>query len=344
MRSNTFTARALVAYTAAVFLSGALLVSCGARLPEGLYARLDTAKGPVTIRLEYRKTPLAAANFVGLAEGTLDATGGRHFYDGLSFHRVEPDFVVQGGDPAGDGSGDPGYDFPDEIDPTLGHDAPGIVAMANYGPDTNGSQFYITLAAAPALDGAYTVFGRVQGGMDVVRALSAGDIIDKVTVLRIGSEAKAFRSDQAAWDALHAEASIASTARARAARERAIAEIGAAWPGLVAREDGILSRLVREGSGPEMRKGALARIGYKGMLPDGKVFDQSILHGGPQEFEIGTGQVIPGWDMVIPGMRKGEKRVVAIPPEYAYGTRGVAGIIPPDSFLVFELEVVAWRD
>ena len=333
--------RTTTACVAAVFLLAAT-ASCkaGPNLADGLYARIDTAKGAITIRLDYQKAPLAVANFVGLAEGTLDAASGRHFYDGLKFHRVEPGFVVQGGDPAGDGSGDPGYNFPDEFSPELRHDAAGVVAMANYGPDTNGSQFYITLAPLPSLDDTYTVFGRVIDGMQVVQKLAVGDTMTTVSIVRVGDDARQFKSDQTAWNAYYAAAASASKMRLTAARKQVVDAIIARWPGLQARPDGILSSTLAEGSGPKIRRGSMARISYKGMLPDGRVFDQSILHGGPLEFELGVGKVIPGWDMVVLDMTKGEKRLVAIPPEYAYGTQGAAGIIPPNSYLIFELELV----
>jgi len=321
------------------------ITSCsGPNLPAGLYARIDTAKGPVTILLAYGQAPLATANFVGLAEGTLQAHIGKRFYDGLTFHRVEADFVVQGGDPAGDGSGDPGYNFPDEFDPSLRHDAPGVVAFANYGADTNGSQFYITLAAAPVLDDSYTIFGRVVEGMDVVAKLAVGDIMTKVTILRIGDAAKAFKSDQEAWNQYYGAAAEGAKARIRATRKLVTDGIIAKWPGLVLRPDGIMSMTIKEGTGSAMRRGYLVNIAYKGMLPDGQVFDQSILHGGPYEFELGIGQVILGWDMMVAEMKKGEKRLVAIPPEFAYGMEGAAGLIPPNSYILFELEVTGFTE
>ncbi len=334
-----------VAATVAVLLL-ASAVSCKAApsLPPGLYAKLDTAKGAITISLAYNRVPLAVANFVGLAEGTLSANAGRHFYDGLTFHRVETGFVVQGGDPAGDGSGDPGYNFPDEFDPSLRHDGPGVVALANYGADTNGSQFYITLAAAPVLDDSYTIFGRVVEGMEVVEKLAIGDSMTKVTIIRSGDEAKAFETDQEAWNRYYGQAAEGAKARARATRQAVTDGIAAVWPGLVLRPNGIMSMTLKEGSGPRMMRGSLVKIAYKGMLPDGRVFDQSILHGGPYEFEMGTGRVILGWDMIVSEMKKGEKRIVAIPPEFAYGTQGVAGLIPPNSYIVFELELTDYTE
>ncbi len=322
------------------------ITSCGSspNLPAGLYAKIDTVKGSITILLAHDKTPLAVANFVGLAEGTLDAFIGKNFYDGLTFHRVEKEFVVQGGDPAGDGSGDPGYNFPDEFDPSLRHDAPGVVAFANYGADTNGSQFYITLAAVPVLDDSYTVFGRVVEGMDVVEKLAVGDVMSKVTILRIGDAAKAFKSDQGAWNQFYGSAAEGAKARARASRKLVTDGIIAKWPGLVLRPDGIMSMTLKQGTGITMRRGYLVNIAYKGMLPNGQVFDQSILHGGPYEFELGIGKVIVGWDIVVSEMKKGEKRLVAIPPEFAYGMEGAAGLIPPNSYIIFELEVTDFTE
>ena len=166
-------------------------------LADGLYARFQTTKGTITLKLEFEKTPLTVANFVGLAEGTkkFEAQGreaGKPYYDGLGFHRVIADFMIQGGCPLGTGTGGPGYRFVDEIDPTLKHVGPGILSMANAGPGTNGSQFFITHKATPWLDGKHTVFGKVLGkkDQDVVNAIAKGDKIIKLTILRVGDKAK----------------------------------------------------------------------------------------------------------------------------------------------------------
>lgn len=173
-------------------------------LPDGLYASMDTTRGSILLRLEYERTPLTVTNFVGLAEGTLahNRGDGVRFYDGIIFHRVINDFMIQTGDPAGNGTGGPGYQFADEFHPDLRHDSGGILSMANRGPNTNGSQFFITHTETPWLDGAHTVFGHVVSGQNVVHAIRQGDRIEGITIERIGASARAFETDQAAFDAL----------------------------------------------------------------------------------------------------------------------------------------------
>lgn len=168
-------------------------------LPKGLYANIETSKGDILVFLEFQRAPLTVSNFVGLAEGKIhnDAKpDGTPYYDGLNFHRVVPDFVIQGGDPNGNGEGGPGYDFKDEFHSDLKHDKAGILAMANAGPNTNGSQFYITLGPKPFLDGKYNVFGHVVQGQDVVSAIKQGDKINQVKIIRVGKEAKKFKADK----------------------------------------------------------------------------------------------------------------------------------------------------
>jgi len=167
-------------------------------LEDGIYAELQTSKGIITLRLEFEKVPLTVMNFVGLAEGTKESNKpeGTHFYDDTKFHRVIEDFMIQGGDPEGTGRGGPGYRFPDEIDPTLTHDGPGVLSLANSGPNTNGSQFFITHKATPWLNGKHAVFGRVIKGQDVVDAIAKDDVLEKVKILRIGDQAKRFKADQ----------------------------------------------------------------------------------------------------------------------------------------------------
>lgn len=175
----------------------------------GLYARLQTTKGTVMCSLYFEEAPMTVANFVGLAEGALanSVKAEREpYYDGLTFHRVIPDFMIQGGCPHGTGTGGPGYQFDDEIEPSLKHDSPGVLSMANAGPGTNGSQFFITHVPTPHLDGRHAVFGKVVEGQTVVDSIVQGDTIESITIIRTGEKAKAFRSDQSAFDSLRAGA------------------------------------------------------------------------------------------------------------------------------------------
>jgi cyclophilin family peptidyl-prolyl cis-trans isomerase len=169
-----------------------------ARLPDGMYAEISTPRGAITCELEFVKAPLAVTSFVGLAEGTLGPAPRKRFFDGLRFHRVVPNFVIQGGDPLGTGEGGPGYTFPDEFGPGLSHDSAGVLSMANDGPDTNGSQFFITLVPAGRLNYLYSVFGRAVRGLDVLPKVVQGDAM-RVRIVRIGAAAWAFRADDAAF-------------------------------------------------------------------------------------------------------------------------------------------------
>jgi peptidylprolyl isomerase len=316
-------------------------VSCQqSNLPDGLYARMKTSKGDILLKLDYEGAPLTVCNFIGLAEGKLDATKGKPFYDGLTFHRVVPDFVIQGGDPHGDGSGDPGYAFADEFSPTTKHDGPGVLSMANAGPNTNGSQFFITLKEAPWLDGVHSAFGRVVEGMEVVKKIEQGDKIEKVEIIRSGAAAKAFKVDQNRWNELAAAALDAAKKRVEDRRAADLATIAKNWPDLKADADGIFQKTLQAGLGATPVKGANVQVSYKGTFLNGQVFDSSDLHGGPFEFQVGMGKIIPGWDKVVSTMKRGEKRFVVIPPELAYGDRGAGGVIPANAFLVFEITLV----
>lgn len=187
-----------------IFTAGISIAAENPPLADGLYAKIITSKGDILIQLEFEKTPLTVTNFVGLAEGTKSSNRGKgvRFYDGLTFHRVIPDFMIQGGDPDGNGTGGPGYTFPDEIYSTLRHNTPGVLSMANAGPDTNGSQFFITHTKTPWLDGKHTVFGHVIEGQDVVNAIRQGDIIKTIQIIRIGKKAAAFKADQVSFEML----------------------------------------------------------------------------------------------------------------------------------------------
>ncbi|MES2695293.1 MAG: peptidylprolyl isomerase [Verrucomicrobiota bacterium] len=172
---------------------------------NGLFADIETPRGTIVCQLHFEEAPLTVANFVGLAEGTLGPAPRRPFFDGLKFHRVVPGFVIQGGDPAGTGEGGPGYRFPDEFAPALKHDAAGVLSMANDGPDTNGSQFFITLRDTTRLNYLHSVFGRVVRGLEFISQVKQDDTMT-VKIRRVGPAAKAFRTDETIFKALAAKA------------------------------------------------------------------------------------------------------------------------------------------
>tara|TARA_B000000609_G_C24106190_1_gene311238 strand:- start:176 stop:703 length:528 start_codon:yes stop_codon:yes gene_type:complete len=164
-------------------------------MENGIYAKITTDKGDILVNLEYKLTPITVSNFIGLSLGTLSNYSNRknaRFYDNLSFHRVIPDFMIQGGCPNGNGMGGPGYNFKDEFHPNLKHDKPGVLSMANAGPNTNGSQFFITHLPTPWLDGKHSVFGNVIEGQSIVDSISNGDKIQKIEIIRIGDDAEKF--------------------------------------------------------------------------------------------------------------------------------------------------------
>jgi len=310
-------------------------------LPNGMYAEITTERGLIVCSLEFEKAPMTVSNFVGLAEGTLQVNGkaGRRFYDGLTFHRVEPGFVIQGGDPNGNGSGGPGYQFPNETRGDLLHDAPGVLAMANAGPDTNGSQFYITMRAAPWLNGGYNVFGHVVQGMDVVKAIKPGDHMISVRIIRVGAAAGAFTVSQKGFDALVAKARAAAVERKNMERKDAITQITRKWPNLTTTKSGLMYEVLKKGSGDSPKASSNVSVKYTGTLLDGKVFDSTDAHGGqPATFQ--ANRVIPGWTEALLMMSRGEKVRLVIPPELGYGAQGYPGVIPPNSFLVFEVELI----
>ncbi|MDR0553946.1 MAG: peptidylprolyl isomerase [Treponema sp.] len=319
-------------------------MSSDAALGDGIFARITTDKGDIVVRLEYEKTPLTVCNFIALAEGKMNRSSGKRFYDGLTFHRVIADFMIQGGDPAGNGSGGPGYNFPDEFHPDLKHDGPGVLSMANAGPDTNGSQFFITHTETPWLDGKHTVFGKVVQGQQIVNAIKQGDKIERITIIRNGPDALLFKADQDAFDILLQEQRVTAAARLKIQRDTDIARINANYPNLIETPSGIRYTILRQGTGNKPTTGKTVLVNYKGMFVTGEVFDSSDTNGGPIEFKAGMKMVIAGWDETIVDMKQGEKRLVVIPPELAYGAQGAGnGLIPPNSFLIFEMELTQIR-
>jgi peptidylprolyl isomerase len=307
---------------------------------DGIYAVMETSKGTIVLELFYKKTPMTVCNFVGLAEGTLDAAKGKPFYDGLTFHRVIKDFMIQGGDPTGTGSGSPGYRFPDEFDSSLKHDTPGVLSMANSGPGTNGCQFFITHVPTPWLDGKHTIFGHVVEGQDVVNAVAQGDKIVSVKIERKGSEAKAFTATQADFNKYVAGNAEREKTAADAARKDILALIAQKWPNAKKSDSGVYFQVTKEGSGAASKTGQTLTMKYKGYLLNGTVFDDSDMHE-PLSFQVGRGQLIPGFDSQALEMKVGERRTIIIPPELAYGSAGAGGVIPGNAYIAFDLELLS---
>ncbi|GAA0871208.1 peptidylprolyl isomerase [Gangjinia marincola] len=307
-------------------------------MQDGLYAKFNTSKGEILVQLEHEKTPGTVGNFVALAEGNQKNTAkeeGTPYYNGLKFHRVIPDFMIQGGCPQGTGTGNPGYQFDDEIHPELKHDRPGILSMANAGPGTNGSQFFITHVATPWLDGKHTVFGHVVEGQDVVDAIAQDDELKSVEIIREGNKAENFEALKA-FQSMDDEREK-RMAVAKAASEAALEKLAA---GFDKTDSGLRYKIINKGSGAQAEKGKTVSVHYKGQLTDGTVFDSSYKRNQPIEFPIGVGQVIPGWDEGIQLLQVGDKARMVIPSDLAYGSQGAGGVIPPNATLVFDVELM----
>jgi len=307
-------------------------------MQEGLYARIHTGKGDILLKLNYEKTPGTVGSFVSLAEGKQKraSKAGTPFYDGLSFHRVIADFMIQGGCPDGNGTGGPGYEFDDEIRPELKHDKAGILSMANAGPGTNGSQFFITHNETPWLDGKHTVFGEVVSGQEVVDQIAQGDRIDRIEIERVGEGAQN-------WNAAEAfdEFVLGRERSAEQEHVQLMEELNRLSKGCQATDSGLRFRILEAGSGRPAEKGKKVKVHYEGKLNDGSVFDSSYARDKPIEFTLGIGQVIPGWDEGIGLLKEGDKAEFVIPPGLAYGTRGAGGVIPPNAILIFQVELVS---
>ncbi|WP_228458193.1 peptidylprolyl isomerase [Chryseobacterium schmidteae] len=321
-------------------------------LKDGLYANIQTTKGNLIVKFEDKKSPVTVANFVGLAEGKIDNKSkakGVPFYDGTIFHRVIKDFMIQGGDPKGTGMGDPGYKFEDEKN-DLKHTGKGILSMANSGPNTNGSQFFITEIATPWLDGKHTIFGEVVKGDDVIDAIAnvekgAQDkpktdiVLEKVSIFSKGDEYKGY---DAAKTFTEGKGKIAANNKAMA--EKAEAEAKKALEdlkaGMQVTESGLYYKITKKTEGKAAKAGDNVQVHYAGKLTNGTEFDSSFKRNEPLEFPVGTGRVIKGWDEGILLLKEGETATLLIPPAMGYGERGAGGVIPPNAWLIFDVELV----
>lgn len=305
---------------------------------NGIYAKFNTSKGAIVVNLEFEKTPGTVGNFVALAEGNLENNAkpqGTPYYDGLKFHRVIADFMVQGGCPLGTGTGSPGYNFDDEFHPELKHDRPGILSMANSGPASNGSQFFITHVPTPWLDNKHTVFGKVLEGQDVVDTVAQDDLLESIEIIRVGEAAENFNAVEAfrVFEGARAQ----REAEAQKTQKEALDKIAAGYDET---PSGLRYKILQEGHGKKAAKGSMISVHYKGQLADGQVFDSSYQRKQPIDFTLGTGQVIPGWDEGIQLLKVGDKARFVIPSNLAYGSRGAGGVIPPDATLIFDVELM----
>ncbi|MBI3136245.1 MAG: peptidylprolyl isomerase [Bacteroidetes bacterium] len=310
-------------------------------MEDGIYAKITTARGEILIKLEYEKVPVTVANFVGLAEGNFSydtVTITKPYYDGLKFHRVIADFMIQGGDPVGNGSGGPGYAFPDEIDTTLKHVGPGILSMANAGPGTNGSQFFITHKSTPWLDGKHAVFGHVIKGQDIVNATKQGDVMEKVEIIRVGKKALKFNATKAFASGIEV---IKEKQKAAMAKQNSDfkTEMAKTYPNAAQTESGLMYEITKEGNGVFPAAGQTVEVHYTGYFTDGKKFDSSLDRKQTFKFAYKKGQVIKGWDEGIGLCSIGGEIKLIIPYWLAYGEAGRSSI-PPKSTLIFDVQLV----
>jgi cyclophilin family peptidyl-prolyl cis-trans isomerase len=359
-------------------------VTTPAKSNEGIFAEIETNKGKIVVQLEYKKTPVTVANFITLAEGTnpqvAEKFKGKKFYNGIKFHRVIKDFMIQGGDPDGNGSGGPGYAFKDEIT-DLNHTKGGILSMANAGPKTNGSQFFITHKETPWLNGKHTVFGEVTSGMEVVNMIEQNDVIMAMTIVRKGADAKAFDAvktftdyfsgkaeDDAKQAAIDAEKrkmqAEVETQKKKEYNEKFAPVITAKSNALKKMKEtapqtasGLKYIITQKGNGVKPAEGTTVYINYAGYLEDGSLFDSCVesvtkefgkydenrakANGyAPMTAQVGKYQFIPGFVEGLNLMTVGEKATLFIPSNLGYGERGAGGVIPPNANIIFEIELL----
>ena len=307
-------------------------------MKDGLYAKFITSKGDIIAELTYTLTPGTVGNFVSLAEGNLKndfKKNGEPYYDGIKFHRVIPDFMIQGGCPQSSGTGGPGYQFDDEFVDELKHDVPGVLSMANAGPGTNGSQFFITHIATNWLDGKHTVFGKVLEGQNIVNEIKQGDIINNIEIIRVGEDASKWKSLEAFENFLEKK-----NKHKELANEVVSEELEAHILGMEKTSSGLYYIINKDGNNKKPKKSDIVSVHYKGMLLDGTVFDSSYERDQPIEFPLGLGKVISGWDEGIALISEGAVAKFVIPSSLAYGSQGAGGVIPPDATLIFEVELI----
>jgi len=356
-----------------ILLFVVILSSCKStsypNLEDGLYADIQTDKGNILLELEYINTPISVANFVSLAEGNnsyvAEKFKGKPFYDGLKFHRVVKDFMIQGGDPLGVGSGGPGYKFEDEF-PTdenakllLSHDKPGTLSMANSGPDTNGSQIFITHKPTVNLDGRHTVFGHVVQGQGVVDSIAKDDVMNTIKIVRVGSEAKKFDARQVfgSYFKKLEEVSKKKLELAQKVKSDFLKLISDYEAKATIYPSGLKMLITKEGTGVKPNKGNQVRINYAVYFTDGNLIASSLkdkaekfgkydqraeMAGAYNPFSMVYSEeatLVPGFREAMLNMNYGDQAVLFVPSHLGYGPQGNRGI-PPNTDLIFEMEIV----
>jgi len=346
----------------------ALMVSCSVKIPQsmskeeyknlkdGLYAQMETSKGNMTIELYEEDAPLTVANFVGLAEGTKknDAKPlGTPYYDGIIFHRVIKDFMIQGGDPDGKGTGGPGYDFEDEFFSNKKHDKKGVLSMANAGPGTNGSQFFITEVPTPWLDGKHTIFGQVIDGLEVIDTISNVEkgpqdkpkediVINHVYIIKKGDKYKNYDGGKA-FDKAQAEHKTKMEEikkREQAEKDKEIQRQKDLTAKAQTTASGLKYFIEKEGTGELPKQGDSLKVHYTLRLKDGMELDSSYSRDQPLTAQVGVTQLIQGWMEALTLFKRGTKVFLIIPPELGYGPQGAGGVIPPNATLYFDMEIL----
>ena len=344
-------------------------------LKDGLYAEIETNKGKILVQLEFEKTPVTVANFVSLAEGNnffvKEELKGKPFYNNLKFHRVIADFMIQGGDPLGDGSGDTGYKFKDEIT-DLAFDKGGILAMANSGPGTNSSQFFITHVETPWLNGLHTIFGHVvENGMETVNTIVQNDDIKSITIIRKGEAAKKFDAVKVFRNFFaNEEQNLKKQALIEEQNKKfylkkykpiidaKIAYFNKLRETCITTKSGLQFAIVKKGNEKKPAAGANIFINYAGFLEDATLFDTSLENVAkefgkfdkqradanqyqPIPFQAGKKDgMIPGFIEGIENIAFGDKAVLFIPSRLGYGEAGAGNVIPANANIIFEIELL----
>ena len=315
-----------------------------AAIDDGIYALIKTNKGDIIVELAYEKVPLTVINFIALSEGSKKSNKdpGIPFYDGITFHRVIDDFMIQGGDPKGDGRGGPGYQFFDEFS-DLKHDQPGVLSMANSGPNTNGSQFFITHVPTPWLDGKHSVFGLVSEGMSVVNSIEQGDIIESISIERIGDQANQFIANEVSFHEQIEKINASLRAKQELRQKEFENYVTTSYPGIKKSNLGYFTTITHPGNDKQPNDGQVVSVDISFKTDNGQILRES---GSPIEFILGSGQIISFIDNNIREMSIGEDRTIIVTYEAVFGEPPPPPPVdsPPISILIFELELLSAED